>query len=699
MKTFAKWTLIISIILLVGFCGFFILSAPKSEIEILEASVLDTDKTLDYQTEQTSCEDCVLNEDGSTMKGSLPENFEIINAENVVYDVIFVNFSDNRLFNNQTYPLQYAKFEAVRQYYSEISLEKISMNFNYYLYESNLKHDDVCYNDFNYIYERSLWQMAHLSAVEVQHSGLNGQGKILVLAHDKGLSTRKITHPHVWQLPFFSERLMIVNMSSNVDSISHEMAHTFGLPDLYSSLWPNTFMNYDILDDPHSTQNPIIAHFRKEVGWFEESSISDGIKSEIEVVENSGRYTIYTPTTKNQTLAIKFGEYGKECFYIESRNLSPKSNILTVYRINEKYWGNLDAKKQSQCHVAHIASIVNEKDIMSKTGTPKEKDCIYYSDEKPLAVTITNVEFGENYITFDLIFGEDFGIEGAINVTSVLYNTPIPSADVYINNEFFAKTNSSGQVIANLNQGDVIKVVAENYFEAEYIVSYTNYNFTDTEISIKLIPNLNEQLNSYYKFNLILQDTGESYSVNPTLCKFYVNSDLIKYSSLRGLYLKNGDSLKITSNFFEDILLTHNGGVLSNSSLNVSATNNTFTINATALKMKYMINLHTQNGEFSPATKISVHNALSGKWTTIKNVSTVYSGSTKYYLLTNISSTVDKIKFEYNAYGTNSQTEVEIIPNQSTYSKELSKGFFQNAGDFVNNIKNSISNFFQDLFS
>lgn len=489
----------------------------------------------------------------------------IIASTKIIFDVVLVNFADCKAFDDESITIWQQNFADIKDYFITLSQGNVDVAFNLYLsnYDKNI--GELYTQQCNYTFEQNLYDTLKANATPIVIENNNINGEMLILSTQLPFINlpETIFWPHAYTKHQQNTAIIFSNSLREAPVLCHEIIHTLGLGDLYSNnFYFNPGTNLDMMGANYSYSCPTNSYNRYLLGWAEESLYNDGITTDIEIINQSGSYIIDPWTSKNGTIAYKFGEKDNEFFLIETRFISSQLTGLCVARINTKYYNNLQATNQSNSHIYYFDSSLGSNlaregesfgynDDFSIGNIGKEK--IIYSNGENSYVQITNIKHLENgKIQFDFQYLKPTKTSIKLNIFQS--DNPlikISGANIEVNNIKSATSNINGEATVNACINDVVTVSQDGY------VSYTipiNQNIisSTTTINIPLIQT--NQFQDKKQITLLAKYTignkQEFLEINEY--DIYVNN--VNQSKLIGktnkIFVSEGDEIDVVSNGF-----------------------------------------------------------------------------------------------------------------------------------------------------
>lgn len=102
------------------------------------------------------------------------------------------------------------------------------------------------------------------------------------------------------------------------------------------------------------------------------------------------------------------------------------------------------------------------------------------------------------------------------------------------------------------------------------------------------------------------------------------------------------------------------------------------------------------DGNFNEVQAVWLFNTTDKTWHRTQNISIVYVNNQKYYAILEVEKCYSKARFVYDAWGSTTYTETPLTAKYQTLT--LNKTVIQSTGDFINDIKSNITDFFGNLF-
>lgn len=429
MKKFAKIFLFSSLGLLVVACLFLFLAPEKSQkLDLVEAS----DDMVLSATPHLAEDIVIFNAPGQTeVQNQASFGRSFVQASNVIYDVMLINFQDSIVFTEDSYSEYLAIFQEASNWFTVHSEGKTTVQYNVSvaLIPMNSK-DYIQGSIFNvgisyYLSQLELFDQAkNLAHTQLVYYG-EAQGKIMNLALNEPVDWGNKGWPHVCtpQFSTLKDRLMTINCFSKAGTIVHETLHTLGLTDLYSNTG-NEVVGYTDVMANSSTEMDTSAQNKKFLGWFEESSYEDNISTDIEVISQTGTYTLDLSYSKTGVNAYKFGINAKEFFMIEQRNFSNGTQRLVVQRVNLNFCENMGVKDQKDAYIYAFDNGV-KGDMLAKyfhkySSVGNSKNPLFYADGTRAYYLIDNIKTNpeKKQMSFDFtVFSNDEQIDASQVIT------------------------------------------------------------------------------------------------------------------------------------------------------------------------------------------------------------------------------------------------------------------------------------------
>lgn len=630
-----------------------------------------------------------------------------------VYDVILVDFNnatciDGRL--NKTLDNYIETYNKVSDYLYELSGYKATFYFNFYNYKLDMNSNDLTHSNnkmpsnFASVYDEIIENKTTL-----KHT--YGEGiTILQFASLYSVQFSQFAWPSWFNFEDINCQLKYairIIDETPYTTISHELLHSLGLPDLYSDYNKECSLNYDIMSSYFTNPAILNAYHKKTLNWIEESNNNDSKITEIENIDQDGNYRLYYPENKNKTIAYSFGQKEQEVFYIEARNVS-ENQVLVVNRVNKCIdQGNVCAENLSECLIAEVANIQRYSNkVISKNGEEKLKNVVYYSSGEIANFAIGSVEFYDNYLDFNFSTTGDFKFETQINVVDDK-NSPLTNAFVYVNDNYVGTTNLFGQFSCSVAKDDKITVLnPETKNPLTHFVKDAEKNIKIVFESEKKVVQQNDknekvENNDIQSFILYLSVSQKIESSSADLNYFYldqqsfnkstkirvyVDNNLVEntYSRTCVVDLKNNSQLRIcVSNLTFTYIYDSASKTLRDTSSYVRtySQNNTFSLNLAIPTIKYTFCLFYDDNLNKKAgiKHVKAFNGVDGTWETL----TCISGASEYSPMpVYLTADYTNVEIEYQNWYEWNTVSYEINPTRTEYYTILSENIIQSGLDW-----------------
>ena len=472
--------ILICFIVLIGFATF-------SSISLSATGYNGNDRVV--KTEVDSYIDLIKNDE--LVVDDIVENVNNNGKTDIVYDILLFEFSDyngyystskinniNSLFNDNN-PSN--SIYSVHEFYQDLTYGKVSIYANIYLFKD--KYNKAYYDrDFNNLvtelatYSRA---MVKATACYQNYSSPNKGSMIMFSAENpKNNDTRLWAHAYP-DTTFVS----LTYGAATVETMSHEILHTFSLRDLYtySQTEPSPVESWDIMSDTYAGPINTLMYNKAMLGWAEVSSYEDSNATMIETIAQDGRYTLYpTNDQGNNTKAYKFGikqgdskiyfmaEYRKRASF--GMDFGIKGSGLIVYRVNEnkKFEGNLNKTyaeyetylfrpgNAMSCTYAYYSN--SYRDIGSLTD---ERYSLLYEDNSLCRCIISNITLNsDGTLSFDFTNYQNKNIISGVVKTELKVLSGIK---IYADGTYVTSTASNGTfLIENYNYTKTLSFVDES---------------------------------------------------------------------------------------------------------------------------------------------------------------------------------------------------------------------------------------------
>lgn len=404
-KTF-KIVLVAVFAIFVATCLFFCL-APQSDEQV---TLTPAQNSLDYSQNIGAGYDLLLYDPKSNVADvqSSSLNFHFTEPTYII-DVYLVNLKDCRKFEEPNFNYWIQFFDGVSEYFKVQSKNYLDMKFNLHVTYLDRTVGQLHSIPADYMAEKELCDEAKKSKYAcIQNNGY-GQAQMLLVSSNMAklfTSSDSVLWPHVWVTHNTLNRLCISTSQVNQVDICHEMVHMLGVRDLYTNNFKEFIGQTDILGCVDSLEYPTSAHIKKQLNWFSESDFGDGVKTDIEVITQTGTYVLDTSTTIGGISAYKFGQNGSQYFMVEQRNFDDGQQYLVVQRINTDYSRNTHVTSQEKTYIMTFGPTSLHWEVHS--GLLSVGDAVggklnplYYADETIAEFCINNIKIlPNNQISF-----------------------------------------------------------------------------------------------------------------------------------------------------------------------------------------------------------------------------------------------------------------------------------------------------------
>lgn len=497
----------------------------------------------------------------------------------VVYDVVLFEFSDynnyftdkrlkeiNELFNdddasNSTY--------SVNEYFKDMSYGKVEMNANIYLYKDSKAKSYYDNPNSNFVLEYATYQRAKIKSKSIYNNYGEGNASMIIFSS----ATPKTNDTRLWAHAYSQSTFVSLTYGhADVETLCHEILHTFGIKDLYTydTSLPYPVQNWDISASGNYYSNNLMYN-KLNLGWVDVSNYEDDKETEIETITQNGTYTLTPTTSTNGTRAYKFGmKKGDEKVYFiaEYRKESATSKLdsyqpegLIVYRVNEnkKFQGNLQATSYKDFEIYVYRK--NERYTCNYSsfksgycGSLTDSSYYLYYDDKTIAkYIIENITINDETNTLTFTFKN---YSNSTNyIAGKVYKTgtkALANAEVRINGIKRTTTNSSGEFfIENINSQSTLSIITDDE-SLIYVPVIVNPGETNIKVYADEV--------SYARVRITDGQASDTYTVYK-----YTSGDWTKVGSFSGnvsYYVipnaRMGEKYKVVGNLVDEEFIISN---------------------------------------------------------------------------------------------------------------------------------------------
>lgn len=457
---------------------------------------------------------------------------------------------------------------SVAEYFSDITFGRLKLVFSF----ATKDYDESCINYENSEYDVTInWYNAN------------------------GLDRDSVFHPHCIMLGGYMTNskdnptiqyiacggIIVLDSSSDIPVVCHELIHTFNVKDLYSNemsarLGESFVGGWDIICENFykNPQFPTVETM-SYVSNLTQSQYFDNQKSNIEILNTSATVNLKATSyaTEKDTIAIKInatdlGYTGNEAekiyFMVEYRKpngIKDKYNpyndeSIIVYRVNKTIISNLKADCQEKTRMfvfrknnsasAEMAGLVLG-DIFGSNAN-RSYNTIFMPSGENTGIVISNIKFGEDgncSFSIDLTKNEKI----IYTVGKLLDNdNAVGGCDILLGGQKLGTTNAQGEFCVSFASAGKLVFIKNGV-----VLKSVNINNSQKDLVFYVDDN---------SCNIIIKNDVSSVTVRIN------DGDAITYGTNFDLKLKSGDKVEIISSGYEKYLYEYQGELIKEITLN-----------------------------------------------------------------------------------------------------------------------------------